>query len=341
MKRLLLAFLLLGVSLFVGCGSGSGGSTPPPTVTLVSIAVTPASPVDCGRSHPAIQRNRYLQRRQHQGSDFYRQLAFVVALGGHRQYLRSGNRRGRRNHHHLGQLGRHRRQHDSDRPAPVALVSIAVTPPTATVAPGGQQGFIATGTYSDQSTKVLTSGVTWSASAVRQHQSQPDWQSEQRRARPRLSRPRYGTISGTATLTVTNPLVSIAVTPPTASVAPNATQQFTATGTYADHSTQNITNSVTWSASAGATITRAGLATGVTPNATSTIMAAQGNISGTATLTITNPLVSIAVTPPSPSIAQQHEAAVRGDRYLCRQQHQRDHPTVTWASSESSRCHHQ
>src|SRR5271169_1593782 len=45
MKRLLLAFLLLGVSLFVGCGGSAGSSTtPPPTVTLLSIAVSPASP---------------------------------------------------------------------------------------------------------------------------------------------------------------------------------------------------------------------------------------------------------------------------------------------------------
>lgn len=45
MKRLLLSFLLLGVSLLTGCGGSSGGSTPPPTtVTLVSISVTPAAP---------------------------------------------------------------------------------------------------------------------------------------------------------------------------------------------------------------------------------------------------------------------------------------------------------
>ena len=44
MKRLLLAFLLVGVSLFVGCGGSSGGTTPPATVTLVSITITPSSP---------------------------------------------------------------------------------------------------------------------------------------------------------------------------------------------------------------------------------------------------------------------------------------------------------
>jgi len=61
------------------------------------------------------------------------------------------------------------------------------------------------------------------------------------------------------------PLTSIAVTPtndPTVNIG--GTQQFTATGTYQDNSTQNITTQVTWSSSstAVATINSAGLATG-------------------------------------------------------------------------------
>src|SRR5262245_34060506 len=46
---------------------------------------------------------------------------------------------------------------------PTKLVSIAVTPPTASVAKGGMQQFTATGTYSDKTTKVLMTGVTWSS----------------------------------------------------------------------------------------------------------------------------------------------------------------------------------
>ena len=46
MKKLVLVVLLMGVTLFVGCGGGSsnsggGGNTTP---TLVSISVTPANP---------------------------------------------------------------------------------------------------------------------------------------------------------------------------------------------------------------------------------------------------------------------------------------------------------
>ena len=41
-------------------------------------------------------------------------------------------------------------------------------------------------------------------------------------------------------------LTSIAVTPASPSIVTGATQQFTATGTYSDGSTQNLTNQVTW-----------------------------------------------------------------------------------------------
>ena len=83
-----------------------------------------------------------------------------------------------------------------------------------------------------------------------------------------------GLISGTAVLTVTPAvLVSITVSPATASVAAGDTQQFTATGTYSDLSTADLTDSVTWSSSVTATATVSntsgsqGLATGVATGA--------------------------------------------------------------------------
>jgi len=85
-------------------------------------------------------------------------------------------------------------------------------------------------------------------------------------------------------------LQSITVTPSTATVAPNGTQQYSAIGHYSDGSTQDLTSSVSWSANAGATITAGGLATGITPGATVQIAAAALHLQivGFATLTITN-----------------------------------------------------
>lgn len=117
-----------------------------------------------------------------------------------------------------------------------------------------------------------------------------------------------GTIVGSTTLTVTPvPLVSIAVTTtsgtPPPPVAPGGTLQLIATGSYGDGSTKDLTGSATWLSSnpSVATITAGGLATGVSPG-TSTISAALSGITGTATLTVTNPVKSIKVTPANPPL---------------------------------------
>jgi hypothetical protein len=77
------------------------------------------------------------------------------------------------------------------------------------------------------------------------------------------------------------------------------TQQFTATATYSDSSTANVTTAATWATASPsvATITSGGLATGVAAGTTN-LTASIGGISATAVLTVTAKAVtSIAVTP--------------------------------------------
>jgi len=116
--------------------------------------------------------------------------------------------------------------------------------------------------------------------------------------------------SGAATLTVSSSaaLQSIAVSPASPSIAAGGTQQFTATGTYSDNSTKNITTSVTWKSSNAVFATigaTTGLATGVAAGTTQ-ITATQGSIvSPNDPLTVTASTVtlqSIAVTPASPTV---------------------------------------
>jgi hypothetical protein len=104
-----------------------------------------------------------------------------------------------------------------------------------------------------------------------------------------------------------NSLNRIAVTPVDGSVGVGASQQFTATGTYRDGTTQDLTSSATWTSSVpnAATITSpGGLATGVGPGTTE-ITAASGAVSGgpvELNVIITPTLVSITVAPVDPSI---------------------------------------
>ncbi len=189
---------------------------------------------------------------------------------------------------------------------PVALVSIAVTPASPSIAKGTTQQFAATGKYSDGSTQNLTSSTTWvSSNAAVATISAGGLAIGIAQGTSQISASWVG-VTGSATLTVgPAKLVSIAVTPVNPAIAKGATKQFNATGTYSDGSTLDLTSSAKWvSSNAGvATITAGGLATGVAKG-TSQISAASAGVTGKTTLTVgTAVLASIAVTPANPSIA--------------------------------------
>lgn len=111
-------------------------------------------------------------------------------------------------------------------------------------------------------------------------------------------------------LTTLKLLSSIAVTPDSPSISAGWTQPFTATGTYSDSSTDNITSSVTWSSSNNtvAIIFGNGLALSFAEG-TSIITATLNNISGNTTLTVGPPVfVSFEVTPHDASIVFHPES---------------------------------
>ncbi len=195
------------------------------------------------------------------------------------------------------------------------LVSIAVTPPTPSIAKGLIQQFAATGTYSDTTTQPLTTAVTWAsgtpATATISNTSGSQGLATSVAAGTTQITATLGTIvSPPVTLTVTSAtLVSIAVTPGAPSIALGLTQQLVATGTYSDATTQPVTSSVTWASDTPgtATISNAagsqGLATSVAPGTTQITASLAGMPSPPVTLTVTAAtLVSIAVTPPGASI---------------------------------------
>jgi hypothetical protein len=182
------------------------------------------------------------------------------------------------------------------------LVSIAVAPVNSTVNVGKTQQMMATGTYSDSSTQILTSQVTWSSSMTAVATISSGGLVTGVATGTTMITATSGSISGSTMLTVSAPaptLVSIAVTPATPSIVLGKTQQFTATGGYSDGSMQNLTSQVTWSSSTPgvATIASSGLATSVSVGS-STITATLGSVNGKTILTVTAAqLVSIAVTP--------------------------------------------
>jgi phospholipase C/uncharacterized protein YjdB len=188
--------------------------------------------------------------------------------------------------------------------API-LVALSVSPATASIAKGTSQQFTATGTYSDGSTQNLTTTLSWSSSALTVATISGGTATGTGVGGSTISAS-VGSMAASAALTVTPPvLLSISVTPTAASVAAGYTQQFAATGTYSDGTTQNLT-SVTWTSSsmAAATVSSAGLATSLTQGS-STITATSGTLSGSAALSVTPPvLTSLSVAPSTASIAK-------------------------------------
>jgi hypothetical protein len=187
---------------------------------------------------------------------------------------------------------------------PAALVSIAVTPANPSITKGATQQFTATGTFSDNSTQALPS-VTWASGTPSVATINTSGLATGVIAGTSTVSATSGVITGSTVLTVTPAtLVSIAVTPANPSITKGATQQFTATGTFSDNSTQAL-SSVTWASAmpSVATINAAGLASGVSAG-TSTISATSGAISGSTVLTVAPAtLVSIAIGAPNASLA--------------------------------------
>ena len=147
-----------------------------------------------------------------------------------------------------------------------SLSSIAITPESVTtIAIGATQQFIAIATYSDGSTLNVTYVATWGSSDT-SITGVSQWGKV------------TGLVTGITNITatysgITSPalpisvklLTSLDITPKNPGyLFAGSTQQFTATGTFADGSTADVTDQVNWTnnSSIVATISATGLATG-------------------------------------------------------------------------------
>ena len=230
---------------------------------------------------------------------------------------------------------------------PAVLVSIALIPANPSIANGTQQQFAATGTYTDASTHDVTAAATWSSSdttiATISNASGSNGLATSVAQGTVTITATLGTILGSTGLTVTPAaLVSIAVIPANSSIANGTGQQFAATGTYTDNSTQPLTTSVNWSSS-DTTIASISNATGSNGLASSvgqgsaTISATLGTISGSTGLTVTAAtLVSIAITPLTPSITDGTTQQFTATGTYTDNSTQNLTSSVTWASSDTT-----
>lgn len=229
----------------------------------------------------------------------------------------------------------------------VKLTSIALTPSNPSVKKGTTQQFTATGTYSDGTTQGLTGMVSWTATDIAPGRGVAtigaSGLATGNQAGQASITASYLGLTASTPLTVTAPtLMSIAITPLNPAIAKGTPQQFTATGTYSDSSTQDITPLVTWASlyNTVATIGNAagsqGLASGVGVGAT-TISAALGAVTASTPLAVTAAsLVSISVTPQNLSIAKGPPQQFTATGTYTDGATQNLTALVSWTSSNSS-----
>jgi hypothetical protein len=175
------------------------------------------------------------------------------------------------------------------------LTAVEVTPATVSLAVSATQQYAAKATYSDDSTEDVTDKVVWASSddkiATIDAKGLATGVAAGSASISAELTDGDTTMKGTASLTVAAAgvtLKSIAVTPGAPSIANGTTTQFTATGTYSDDSTKDVTAQVTWTSSDDkvATIAANGLATAAGAGMAD-ITAKLDQVSGTAKLTVT------------------------------------------------------
>jgi trimeric autotransporter adhesin len=101
-------------------------------------------------------------------------------------------------------------------------------------------------------------------------------------------------------------ITALSISPTSAYITPQSTEQYSATATYGNNSTGDVTSSVTWTSSQTgvATINSSGLATGVAVGSTTITATSSNNVSSNTTLTVsTKTVTALTISPTNPSIS--------------------------------------
>lgn len=187
---------------------------------------------------------------------------------------------------------------------PAALSSIAVQGKEASLPLGSSEQFTAIGNYTDGSTMDLTLKVGWTSSAPGVAPITSAGTASAKSAGNASIAAALSGISGAANLSVTSAaLVSIAVNAGHPSLPLGTGEQLTATGTYTDGTTRDLTASATWTTSSPAVLSVAGGAIQTKSAGAAAVSASSSSITGSTNLTVTAPqLLAITVSAASTSV---------------------------------------
>jgi uncharacterized protein YjdB len=310
LRTLFMGMGFLFVALLSGCGGGDQGRGPIlglPAADLLSIAVTPAA-----GSIPINGTQQYLatatfvdgsSRDVTVGSSWtsgtpavatvnsVTGLATGVAAGSSVITASFGGKSGTANL----------------TVTPATLVSMTLTPAAPSIAIAAKQQFIATGTFSDGTSRDITAISTFTSANTTVATIAAGGLATGVKAGTSVITAASGTRSAAALLTVTPAtLASLSIAPANPSIQVGATRQLTVTATYSDATTVDVTANTAFT-SAAPTLVTAGATTGLTTGiavGSSLITGAFGGQTASTTVTVTPALLtSISVTPATATVA--------------------------------------
>lgn len=227
---------------------------------------------------------------------------------------------------------------------PAELVSLGVTPVTASVPVGLSRQLVATGVYTDATTQDLTDAVTWASSAA-------SFASVSNAAGSRglatalavgvtQVTASLGALSAQATVTATPAVLQTVQVTPTAPAVPlGLTRQLTATGVYSDGSTSDLTSSAAWASNAPGVVavsTTQGVAQALALG-TATVIASVGGISGATVVTVSPAVLQqLQVTPANVSTPKGVGRQLTATGVYSDGTTQQLTTQVTWSSSDGA-----
>lgn len=194
------------------------------------------------------------------------------------------------------------------------LSSISITPNNFTAAIGVQKQFRATGVYSDNSKKDITSEVSWSSDApsvvtIGNVEKSKGMATAVGVGTANLSA-QFGSVTNSVVFKVTDVLpVSLAIEPKSANLLKGAQRQMTVMATYPNHSTHDLTGEATWTSSApkiaqvGNTAGEKGVVTGVSRGGAVITAQAKGLSARSNITVVDSALTAIAVSPENPTVS--------------------------------------
>ncbi len=226
------------------------------------------------------------------------------------------------------------------------LDKVDIVPLNPVVPKGLRQWFLAIGTFSDGTAQNVTTSATWGTSdaTVVSISNVPGLHGMAITIKEGIAvlTASVAGKSAATTLTVTAAtLEALTVTPANPSIAKGTSVALTATGTYSDSTTRDLTAVVTWASSSTiATVSNAtdhwGLVSGVAQGV-ATIKASLGGVTGKSIVTVTaSSLASIEVTPTNVTIAKGTRVLLMATGTYSDQTTQDLTTVVTWSSSDAS-----